>query len=66
MRILLLLQCTIPYVDDDWHAGRFALLAGELQKTANVGARNLVSSESVVRRVLPRLRPMDAGRGAAP
>lgn len=53
MRILL--QCTIPYVDDDWHAGRFALLAGELQKIANVVARNLEPSSAGDDRVLSRL-----------
>lgn len=53
MRILL--QCTIPYVDDDWHAGRFALLAGELQKIANVVARNLEPSSAGDDPVLSRL-----------
>jgi hypothetical protein len=53
MRILL--QCTIPYVDDDWHVGRFALLAGELQKIANVVARNLEPSSTGDDPVLSRL-----------
>lgn len=39
MRILL--QCTIPYSPDDWHVGRFSLLADELRKAGDVVARNL-------------------------
>jgi len=37
----ILLQCTIPYAEDDWHVGRFALLAQELRKVGDVLARNL-------------------------
>jgi hypothetical protein len=36
----ILLQCSIPYAQDDWHVGRFALLAQELGKGATVVARN--------------------------
>jgi hypothetical protein len=39
MRILL--QCTIPHAEDDWHVGRFALLAQELRRGADVVARDL-------------------------
>ena len=53
MRILL--QCTIPYADDDWHVGRFALLARELQKAGNVVARNLEPSSRGDDPVLSRL-----------
>jgi hypothetical protein len=31
----ILLQTTIPYALDDWHAGRFSLLAQELQKAGH-------------------------------
>ena len=37
----ILLQCTIPYAEDDWHVGRFTLLAQELRKVSDVLARNL-------------------------
>ncbi len=37
----ILLQTTIPYAQDDWHAGRFSLLASELEKAGHqVTARN--------------------------
>jgi hypothetical protein len=39
-RIQLLLQCTIPYTEDDWHVGRFSLLAKQLESVADVVARN--------------------------
>jgi hypothetical protein len=40
MRILL--QCTIPHAADDWHVGRFSLLAQELRKAGHeVTARDL-------------------------
>jgi hypothetical protein len=39
MRILL--QSTIRRVEDDWHIGRFALLAEELRRAADVVARDL-------------------------
>jgi hypothetical protein len=36
----ILLQTTIPYVEDDWHAGRFSLLCKELERGGLVVARN--------------------------
>ena len=36
----LLLQCSIPFAADDWHVGRFSLLAEELSRWADVTARN--------------------------
>src|SRR5438552_10152159 len=39
-RIEVLLQCTIPYAEDDWHVGRFSLLQRELASVAAVTARN--------------------------
>jgi hypothetical protein len=39
--IRILLQCTIPYAEDDWHVGRFSLLREELGTVAEVVARNL-------------------------
>ncbi len=39
--IRILLQCTIPYAEDDWHVGRFSLLRDELSAVADVVARNL-------------------------
>ena len=36
----VLLQTTIPYVEDDWHVGRFSLLHAELANYADVTARN--------------------------
>ena len=39
-RIRVLLQCTIPYTEDDWHVGRFSLLAEQLRTVADVVARN--------------------------
>jgi hypothetical protein len=36
----VLLQTTIPYTEDDWHAGRFALLREEIANVADVVARN--------------------------
>jgi hypothetical protein len=38
--IEILLQCTIPYSEDDWHVGRFSLLQRELASVATVTARN--------------------------
>jgi hypothetical protein len=38
--IRLLLQCTIAHAEDDWHVGRFSLLADELRAVAEVVARN--------------------------
>jgi hypothetical protein len=39
-RIRLLLQCAIEYSEDDWHVGRFSMLADELRTVAEVVARN--------------------------
>jgi hypothetical protein len=36
----VLLQCSIPFAADDWHVGRFSLLAQELARHAEVTARN--------------------------
>lgn len=36
----ILLQTTIPYVEDDWHVGRFSLLRKELEALDDVVARN--------------------------
>lgn len=36
----VLLQCSIPFTPDDWHVGRFSLLADELRRAADVTARN--------------------------
>lgn len=37
----ILLQTTIPYAEDDWHVGRFSMLADELRKAGHeVTARN--------------------------
>lgn len=38
--VRLLLQCTIARAEDDWHVGRFSLLAEELGREALVVARN--------------------------
>ena len=39
-RIRILLQCSVTFAVDDWHAGRFSLLAGELARLADVTARD--------------------------
>ncbi len=39
-RTRILLQCSISFTEDDWHVGRFSLLAGELGRWADVTARN--------------------------
>lgn len=53
MRILL--QSTIPYAADDWHVGRFSLLAQELRKAGHeVVARDLWPDSSGVDPVLSR------------
>src|SRR5260370_16716099 len=44
--IRILLQCSIPYAEDDWHVGRFSLLREELSKVADVVARNLEPDRS--------------------
>ena len=44
--IRILLQCSIPYAEDDWHVGRFSLLRDELSKVADVVARNLEPDRS--------------------
>lgn len=74
MRILL--QCTIPYSVDDWHVGRFSLLADELRTAGDVVARNLEPDATGDDPVLPRLRRadfdevwllgVDAGRALSP
>jgi hypothetical protein len=33
-KIRILLQTTIPFAEDDWHIGRFSLLAQELDRAA--------------------------------
>jgi len=38
--IRILLQCSIPYAEDDWHVGRFSLLRDELSAIGEVVARN--------------------------
>ncbi len=40
MKPRILLQGSIPYAADDWHVGRFSLLAAELARWADVTARN--------------------------
>jgi hypothetical protein len=57
MRILL--QCTTPYSEDDWHVGRFGLLAGELRKAGDVAARNLEPDATGDDPVLSRLSRAD-------
>jgi hypothetical protein len=39
-RSRVLLQCSIPFAANDWHVGRFSLLAAELARWAHVTARN--------------------------
>jgi hypothetical protein len=43
--IRILLQCSIPYAEDDWHIGRFSMLREELSSVAEVVARNLEPNE---------------------
>lgn len=57
MRVLL--QCTIPYSADDWHVGRFNLLADELRKAGDVVARNLEPDATGDDPVLSRLGRAD-------
>lgn len=57
MRVLL--QCTIPYSADDWHVGRFSLLADELRKAGDVVARNLEPDATGDDPVLSRLGRAD-------
>jgi hypothetical protein len=74
MRILL--QCTIRGAPDDWHVGRFALLAQELRRGADVVARNLEpdarGDDPVLSRLSRRdfdevwLLGVDAGQGPSP
>ncbi|MGZ3549185.1 MAG: hypothetical protein ACXWNZ_12825 [Vulcanimicrobiaceae bacterium] len=40
MATKILLQTTIPYVEDDWHVGRFSLLRKELETAAKAGRSN--------------------------
>jgi hypothetical protein len=39
-RIRILLQCSTAFAADDWHVGRFSLLAGALARVADVTARD--------------------------
>ena len=74
MRILL--QSTIRHSGDDWHIGRFTLLARELRKIADVVARDLEPDAGGDDPVLSRLSRgdfdeawllgVDAGRGLSP
>jgi hypothetical protein len=41
----ILLQTSIPYSADDWHVGRFSLLAAELERWAEVVPRNREAAE---------------------
>ncbi len=45
-RTRILLQCSIPYAEDDWHVGRFSLLRDELTAVSEVVARNLEPDRS--------------------
>jgi hypothetical protein len=52
MRILV--QCTIPYAADDWHVGRFTLLADALRHAGHeIVARDLTLTSGGADRVLP-------------
>ncbi len=72
----LLLQCSIPFIADDWHVGRFSLLAAELCRWADVTARNLDRGGSAGDDVLLHLDRsqfdqvwllgVDGGRGLTP
>ncbi|BDG05005.1 hypothetical protein [Anaeromyxobacter oryzae] len=42
----ILLQCTIQYAADDWHVGRFSLLAQELRKAGHVVVARDLSPDS--------------------
>ncbi len=74
MRILL--QTAIRHAEDDWHVGRFGLLAHELRRSAEVVARDLEpdhrGDDPVVSRLSRRdfdevwLLGVDAGRGLSP
>ena len=74
MRILL--QCTIRDTPDGWNVGRFALLAQELRRGADVVARNLEpdarGDDPVLSHLSRRdfeeawLLGVDAGRGPSP
>jgi hypothetical protein len=54
-RLRVLLQCSIPFAEDDWHVGRFSLLTQELERHADVAARNReldkTGSDPVLRRL---------------
>src|SRR5262245_10060104 len=39
-RLRVLLQCSIPFAEDNWHVVRFSLLGKELSRWADVTARN--------------------------
>ena len=55
----VLLQTTIPYTEDDWHVGRFALLRDELTQYADVVARNRENGPDGNDPVLARLDESD-------
>lgn len=55
----ILLQTTIPYVEDDWHVGRFSLLRKELEKAGEVVARNREPDANGDDPVLSRLGESD-------
>jgi hypothetical protein len=55
----ILLQATIPYVEDDWHVGRFSLLRKELELFGDVVARNRESDANGDDPVLSRLGESD-------
>jgi len=42
----ILLQCSIPFTQDDWHVGRFSMLRDELSGVADVTARNREPDEN--------------------
>jgi hypothetical protein len=55
----ILLQSSIGFVEDDWHVGRFSLLAAELGRWARVTARNREAGGGRPDPVLARLDRAD-------
>src|SRR5262249_59959288 len=53
--VRILLQTSIAHADDDWHVGRFSLLAQYLRSFAEVTARNREVDTYGNDRVLPGL-----------
>ena len=52
--IRILLQTTIPNHEDDWHIGRFSLLAEHLRSlTDNHGQRCVRSLRGIAKQTLP-------------